>query len=488
MIHSQHMDSAMNHLVEDAKKRSVATITRRRLLATVGAPAILRADRRPNILWIIGDDLGAELGCYGFPLVRTPNMDRLANEGVRFTHAFTTAPVCSSSRSAFNVGMYQTTTGTHNHRSHRTDGYRLPGEARLVSERFREAGYFTANMLDIAPGVRGTGKTDFNFQAPRPFEGSHWNQRAKGQPFFAQVNFQAPHKGPAFKAARQQKQLVDPARVPLPPYYPDHPVVRDEFANYLDAVNLLDTQVGAALDALTRDGLLDNTAIFLFGDNGRCLLRGKQWLYDPGTHVPLVVRYPGVLAKGRLHEDPVVALDITAQSLAYAGIAVPPEFHGQPLFGGRPRDYIFTARDRCDMTVDRIRAVRDGRYKYIRNFMPERPYTQWNQYIENSYPTLKILQELHAAGKLNTVQEQFMAPRRPEVEFYDLRTDPHEVRNLAHYPAHKEHAARMGRILDDWIRGTRDQGAIPEPREVIEREEQRFIKAFKEGKSAPKVP
>ncbi|MCE5309567.1 MAG: sulfatase [Acidobacteriales bacterium] len=474
--------------MKEDRKRNGAMVTRRRMLATVGAPAILCADRRPNILWIIGDDLGVELGCYGFPLVRTPNMDRLANEGVRFTHAFTTAPVCSSSRSAFNVGMYQTTTGTHNHRSHRTDGYRLPGEARLASERFREAGYFTANVLEIASGVRGTGKTDFNFQAPMPFEGSHWNQRAKGQPFFAQINSQAPHKGVAFKAARQQKQLVDPALVPLPPYYPDHPVVRDEFANYLDAVNLLDTQVGATLDVLAADGLLDNTVIFLFGDNGRCLLRGKQWLYDPGTHVPLVIRYPGVLAKGRLRDDPVVALDVAAQSLTYAGIAVPPEFHGRPLFGGPPRDHVFTARDRCDMTVDRIRAVRDRRYKYIRNFMPERPYTQWNQYIENSYPTLKVLQELHAAGKLSATQEQFMTPRRPEVEFYDLQADPHEVRNLAQEPVQKERLARMGRILDGWIRETRDQGVIPEPREVIEQEEPRFIKAFKEGKSAPRLP
>ncbi len=462
-----------------------AGLTRRNLWAAFGAPAILRAPKRPNIVWIIGDDLGAELGCYGYPLVRTPNMDRLAYEGVRFTQAFTTAPVCSSSRSAFNVGLYQTTTGTHNHRSHRKDGYTLPAGARLVTERFRQAGYFTANVLDIAPGVRGTGKTDFNFSAPNPFDGTHWNQRLPGQPFFAQVNFQAPHKGPAFRLARQQKQLVDPAKVPLPPYYPDHPTVRDECANYLDAVNLLDTQVGATLDALAQDGLLDNTVIFLFGDNGRCLLRGKQWLYDVGTRVPLVVRYPGVLAKGQLRDDPVVAIDITAQSLVYAGIALPQGFHGRLLFGGPPRSHVFTARDRCDMTVDRIRAVRSSRYKYIRNFMPERPYTQWNQYIENSYPTLRILQQLHAAGKLNSVQEQFLAPRKPEIEFYDLQADPHEVRNLAGVPAYNEHAGRMGNLLAACIRETHDQGEIPEPREVIEREEPRFAQAFQEGKAFP---
>ncbi len=430
-------------------------------------PAIVRARNgsaadRPNILWILGDDLGPLLGCYGHPLVRTPNMDRLANEGVRFTRAFTTAPVCSSSRSAFNVGLYQTTTGTHHHRSHREDGYRLPDSARLITDRLRERGYFTANVLGIAEGVRGTGKTDFNFAAERPFDGTHWNQRKPGQPFYAQINFQAPHKGPAFVEARRQRALVDPGKVELPPYYPDRPTVRDEVANYLDAVNLLDRQVGATLDALRRDGLLDNTIIVFFGDNGRCLLRGKQWLYDAGTHVPLLVRWPGVAKAASVREDPVVALDITAQALAWAGIDIPTRFHGQPLFGSRPREHVFTARDRCDMTLDRIRAVRDRRYKYIRNFMPERPYTQYNEYILKQYPTLTVMKELHAKGKLDSVQSLFMAERKPPVEFYDTQADPHEVNNLANSPEHAAMVRRFASLLDRWIEETADQGAKPE--------------------------
>jgi N-sulfoglucosamine sulfohydrolase len=446
-------------------------LTRRQLLA---APAILRARPsaaadRPNIIWIIGDDLGCELSCYGDRVVRTPNIDRLASEGVRFTQFHTTAPVCSASRSAFNVGLYQTTTGTQNHRSHRKDGYTLPAGARLITDRLREQGYFTCNVRGIADGVTGDGKTDFNFVAPKPFDGTHWKQRQAGQPFYAQVNFEAPHKGPSFIAARKQKSLIDPAKVELPPYYPDHPTVRDEVANYLDAVQLLDYQVGVLMAKLAEDRVLDNTAIFFFGDNGRCLLRGKQWLYDYGTRVPLIVRWSGVANPGAVRDDPSVALDLAASTLAAAGVAMPEPFHGRPLFGSgaRTREFIVTARDRCDETIDRIRAVRDTRYKYIRNFMPERPYTQPNDYIATSYPTQRVIKELHAAGKLNPVQELWMAPRKPPVEFYDTRSDPFEIRNLA---TSREHASLVGQFskrLDAWMSDTHDLGGVPESKEEL---------------------
>ncbi|MBI5084849.1 MAG: sulfatase [Acidobacteria bacterium] len=429
------------------------------------APAFIRALRdRPNVLWILGDDLGCELGCYGDRVVRTPNMDRLAGEGARFTRFHTTAPVCSASRSAFNVGLYQTATGTHHHRSHRKDGYRLPAGARPVMDRFREAGYFTANVGEVAPGVRGTGKTDFNFTHAKPFDGTHWNQRGAGQPFFAQINFQAPHKGPAFKAARQRKDLVDPEKVELPPFYPDHPVVRDEVANYLDAVQMLDWQVGVVLEQLQREGLAENTVIMLFGDNGRCLIRGKQWLYNHGTHVPLLMRWPGVVQAGTVREEPCHTLDMNATSLWAAGIDVPEGYHGRPLLGpqAKEREYVLTARDRCDMTVDRIRCVRGRRYSYIRNFMPERPYTQYNQYIETSYPTLGVMKQLHAEGKLNAAQSLFMAERKPAVEFYDLQKDPFEVRNLAAEPGEKRRVAAHAAVLDRWMKETGDRGGEPE--------------------------
>lgn len=448
---------------------------------------------RPNIVWILGDDLGPQLGCYGHPLVQTPQVDRLAREGVRFTHCFTTAPVCSPSRSAWNTGLYQTATGTHNHRSNRKIHFPLPEGVELVSHRLQKAGYFTANVRQVAPGVAASGKTDFNFTTEKPFQGTHWNQRAAGQPFYAQVNFTAPHKGPVWPQARQQAELVDPKRVELPPYYPDHPTVRDEVANYLDAVNYWDRQVGAVVQALENDGLLEETVIFVFGDNGRCLLRGKQWLYDPGTHIPLVVRWPkkyrpakhlaAATAQammrgtqpGTVRRDLTLSLDITATTLEAAGLPIPTNFHGQSLFTAKqPRRHIFTARDRCDMSVERIRAVRDGRYKLIRNFMPERPYAQFNEYIKNSYPTLTVLQQLHQQGKLDEVQARWLAGRKPEWELYDLQEDPHEVNNLAGQAKHARTQARLAKLLEAWIRETNDRGQQAETAEEIRREEPRW--------------
>lgn len=449
-------------------------LNRRRFLAraAAGFPAIIHArggaaSDQPNIFWIIGDDLGCELSCYGDRTARTPNMDRLASEGVRFTQFHTTAPVCSASRSAFNVGLYQTTTGTQNHRSHRRDGYTLPRGARLITDRLREQGYFTCNVRQIAGGVSGDGKTDFNFNVEKPFDGTHWTQRKPGQPVYAQINFEAPHKGRMWVEARKQATLVDPAKVELPPYYPDHPVVRNEVANYYDTVRLLDRQVGVLPDALAKDNLLDNSVIFLFGDNGRCLLRGKQWLYDYGTRVPLIVRWRGVVSAGAVRSDPAISLDMTATTLAAAGIPMPEWFHGRPLFGAgaQAREFVVTARDRCDETIDRIRAVRDRRYKYVCNFMPERPYTQPNAYIEGSYPTQRVLKELHAAGKLNPVQDLWLAQSKPPVEFYDTESDPFEIRNLANSRQHAERIAKFSERLDTWIKNTGDKGGIPEPKE-----------------------
>jgi arylsulfatase A-like enzyme len=416
-------------------------------------PALQRRERL-NILWLIAEDNGPQWGCYHYPLVRTPHVDRLAAQGELFRNAFTTAPVCSPSRSAWNTGMYQTAIGAHHHRSHRDDGYRLPEGAKLVSQRLREHGYFTANVLAPAPGVRGTGKTDFNFTAERPFDGQHWNERQPGQPFFAQVNFQATHKGPSFPEARQQKERIDPAKVELPPYWPDHPVVRDEFANYLDCVNLLDGKIGRVLQALDQDGLTPNTVVFFFGDNGRCLIRGKQWLYDAGIHVPLIVRWPGGLRPGTLRQELVSAIDITASTLWLAGAPLPENLHGRPLYGpqAQRRDAVFAARDRCDDTIDKIRCVRTARYKLIRNYMPERPYTQHNDYIERSYPTLGAMKELHAAGKLKGAELLFMAGRKPPVELYEVEADPHEVRNLAESPAHQQELKKLNGKLDEWLR------------------------------------
>ena len=439
------------------------------------APGPGAAPGRANILWLIAEDLGVELGCYGAREVSTPNLDRLAAGGVRYSRAFTTAPVCSPSRSAFMTGMEQTTIGAHNHRSHRDDGYRLPEGVRVLTDWFRAGGYFTANVRELPPscGFRGTAKTDWNFTYDgKPFDSDRWSDLKAHQPFFAQVNFQETHR--KFNAPLR----ADPAKVEIPPYYPDHPVTRADWAQYLDAASELDRKVGLVLQALAAEGLAETTVVVFFGDNGQAHVRGKQFCYDSGLHVPLIISWPKAfpppagLRPGSVDGRLISSIDLGATSLDLAGIARPAKMEGRIFLGPRadpPRQYVFGARDRCDETVFRFRTVRDVRYRYIRNFTPERPFLQANKYKETAYPVWKLLKELHAQGKLTAAQEFLCAPAMPSEELYDLETDPWEVRNLASVPEHQETLRRLREALEAWIDRTGDQGRILEPPGLAER-------------------
>ena len=426
------------------------------------------------------------MGCYGNELVSTPNIDQLAADGVRYTNAFTTAPVCSASRSAFMTGMYQTTIGAHNHRSHRDDGYRLPQGVRLLTDWMRDAGRFTANVRRLGGKRLGTGKTDWNFQPEgKPFDSDKWEDLKTHQPFYAQINFSETHR--RFKHCPEHP--VDPDKVRLPPYYPDHPVAREDWALYLETVNVLDQKVGVVLNKLQKDGLADGTVVIFFGDHGRAMVRGKQWCYDSGLHVPLVIRWPkGFPAPpqfkpGSVDDRLIAAIDLAATSLAIAGAPRPPRMEGRVFLGAGadpPREYVFGARDRCDETVFRIRTVRDARYRYIRNFLPERPFLEINRYKEASYPMIPLMRKLHAEGKLTPVQEVFLAPSRPAEELYDVQSDPYEVNNLAGSPEHKEVLVRMRAALEQWIDESDDQGRVLEPPEVVKPWEDKMKKNYDE--------
>jgi arylsulfatase A-like enzyme len=444
------------------------------------------AEERPNVLWIIAEDMCPELGCYGTEPVHTPNLDRLASEGVRYANAFTTGPVCSASRSAFMTGMYQTTIGAHNHRSHRNDDYQLPEGVRLLTGWIREAGYFTANLRHVAPDLRGTGKTDWNFRPDgKPFDGNRWDELEGHQPFFAQINFPEAHR----KFKHCEEHPVDPDEVKLPPYYPDHPIARRDWAMYLETINVLDQKVGKVLAKLEEDGLAQNTVVIFFADHGRCMVRGKQWCYDSGLHVPLIIRWPAKCPApaqykpGTVDDRLISAIDISATTLAIAGVARPAKMQGRVFLGPHadpPRQYVFGARDRCDETVFRIRTVRDRRYRYIRNFMPERPFLQINRYKEASYPVIPLMRKLYAEGKLTPVQEVLMASRRPPEELYDVESDPYEIHNLADSPDHQEVLARMRGALEAWIERSDDQGRLPEPPEVVKPWEEKMKEIYDE--------
>ncbi len=421
---------------------------------------------RPNILWILAEDFSPDLGCYGNPLVRTPNLDALAAEGVRYTQCICTAPVCSAARSALMTGMFQTSIGAHNHRSHRDRPYDLPDGVPTVTDLFRAGGYFTANCTRPADGLRVGGKTDFNFRAERPFDGQDWSERPPGAPFYAQVNFPETHR----KFRRFDPAPVDPGEVDLAPYYPDHPVVREDIALYLDTAQHLDVKVGEVLQRLKDEGLYDSTAVLFFGDHGQALHRGKQWLYEQGILIPLIVRIPerfrpAGFEPGTVSDRLMQHIDITATSLSLAGISPPPSMQGRVFAGPEAvaeAELAFSARDRCDETVDRIRCVRDKRWKLIRNFLPERPYAQRNHYKDTSYPALQVLRQLQAEGALDGPPARWMEPTREEFELYDLESDPHEVRNLAADPNHAGTLRRMGAALDAWIEESGDRGAVLE--------------------------
>jgi N-sulfoglucosamine sulfohydrolase len=428
-------------------------------LLLVSEPLLADPPKRPNFVLIGAEDISPNLGCYGDTYAITPNLDRLAAQGARFKRCFTHAPVCAPSRSGLITGMYPTTIGSHHMRS------TLLKPPVTFTEELRNAGYFVA----------WPGKTDFNFAVPKGAFDSTANWMTKGQlkePFFAYINFVVSHES-QIRVPREQFQKNtarlkdterhDPAKAPLPPYYPDAPEVRHDVATYYDNLTALDYLVGDVLKWLDDKKLADNTVVAFFGDHGWGMSRGKRWLYDSGLRVPFLVRWPGHIEPGTVREDLVAFLDLAPTFLTLAGVKPPERMQGQPFLGEgvKERKYVFAARDRMDETFDRIRAVRDKRFKYIRNYYPELPYAQHILYMDEM-PTMKVWRQLAAEGKLTGPQKLFFAPTKPEEELYDTESDPHEIKNLAEDPAHAEQLKELRGVLHDWVRTTKDLGEFPE--------------------------
>lgn len=448
------------------------------LLAILGVIACTpRAQaERPNIVWIIPDDMSANFACYGETAIATPNVDKLAANGVKFTNAYVTAPVCSTCRSAFITGMYQTSIGAHHHRSGRgEEKIRLPESIKLVPKLFQEAGYFTCISgwpNAKGPNAKGLGKTDYNFEWDESvYDGADWSKRKAGQPFFAQIQINGGklrgNDSSGWEKTHQaaEKALgsrTDVAAVTLPPYYPKHPDVLRDWAAYLDSVRMTDVTVGEVVARLEKEGVLDNTIVLFMTDHGISHARGKQFMYDEGLHVPLVITGPGIEA-GTVREDLVEHIDIAALSLAAAGIAIPEHMQAKDILARdyKPREAVFAARDRCDETVDHMRSVRTKQFKYIRNFLPHRPYLQPCAYKDGKQ-ILIAMREWHAAGKLDETQLLIFRDIRPSEELYDMNADPHEIRNLADDPKYASEVTELRGRLDKWMEETNDHGREPE--------------------------
>jgi uncharacterized sulfatase len=441
------------------------------LLATVGChsskqprASAAQPAPRPNILWISAEDISPDLGCYGDPDAHTPNLDAFAASGVRFNNAFSTAPVCSPSRSSIITGMYASSIGTMHHRSVGVP----PRYVKCFPEYLRAAGYFCTNNA----------KTDYNFPTPITAwdecnQKAHWRHRKEGQPFFAVFNLNVSHESRLRMNDKEiERELVDvkkedrhdPAKVTLPVYLPDTPVVRKDWARYNDMITELDIQVAQILKQLDDDGLSKNTIVFFWGDHGRCFPRGKRWLWDSGIKVPLLVRWPGWIEPGTVRNDLVSLFDLGPTLLNLAGAEIPTYMQGQIILGPHtapPRQYIYCCRDRMDETPDTIRCVRDKQFKYIRNFHPELPYAQIIKYQEK-IPTFQEWRRLDREGKLVYPQNLFMAKTKPPEELYDITQDPDEIHNLANDPDFGEQLVRMRKALDDWMKKTNDLGLVPE--------------------------
>ncbi len=425
---------------------------------------------RPNVLWITCEDMSPLMGCYGDAYAHTPNLDRLAAGGVRYTHAFSTSGVCAPSRSCLITGVYPSSMGTH---FMRCQG-KLPEFIRCYPEYLRQAGYYCTN----------NSKTDYNFAHPKSTwdESSakaHWRNRKAGQPFFAIFNNTDTHesqirsRGTQFArttAKLTPEQRHDPTKIKLPPYHADTPEARRDWANDYDLITAMDIESGELLKQLEADGLAEDTIVFFYSDHGVGLQRSKRWLYDSGMRVPLIVHFPkkyqhlAPLPPGSVTDRLVSFVDFAPTLLSLAGVTIPQHMQGVAFLGpkaGPPREYVYGIRDRMDERHDIIRAVRDVRYRYIRNYRPDLPYDQHLSYAEQG-PLLQSMRALLAAGKLSGPPLKFFQPTKPAEELYDTQADPHEINNLVDSAEHRAVLDRLRGAHVKWMDDTLDLGLVPE--------------------------
>lgn len=418
---------------------------------------------RPNILWIVSEDNSPLLGCYGDRYARTPRLDALAAEGILFEKAFSNAPVCAPSRSALITGVYPTTMGTEHMRSQ----YAVPGFIHLFPEYLRQAGYYTVNKA----------KTDYNMSPLEDRMEAAWDEsslhasykhRKPGQPFFAMLNSSITHESAIHGPKDALPQALE--KVPVPPYHPGTPEMEHDWARYYERVSKMDQWVGGILDELEKEGLADNTIVFYFSDHGGALGRGKRFLYESGLHVPLIIRVPKKLAHlvagsaGERTDRLVSFIDFAPAVLSLAGVDVPEYMPGKPFLGDKPDksvQYSFGFRGRMDAAIDLSRTVRNGRYRYIRNYMPHKIYGQYIEYLWKA-ASIPSWEKAYRQKQTNAAESAFWETK-PFEELYDCELDPHNVHNLAGNEACKDILAELRTALDEWLYASVDIGFIPEP-------------------------
>jgi N-sulfoglucosamine sulfohydrolase len=457
--------------------------------------------QRPNILWLVTEDMGAYIPSFGDSTIVTPNLSRLAKEGVIFPNLYSTSGVCAPSRAAIATGMYPSGIGANHMRTTSytevtglpSYGAVPPPNVQMISELLRENGYYCSNNY----------KEDYQFEAPKtawdessPY--AHWRNRDKDQPFFSVVNFTETHESGLFEPYGHRyietrhynlgdrgikwtqdrmseeetpKHLSEDTKFPIPPYLPNTEVVRRDMWKVYNNIAEMDSQVGAVLKQLEDDGLLENTIIFFYGDHGGPLPREKRLVYDSGLNTPMIVRFPNQLYAGEKEEELISFVDFAPTLLSILGIKPPEYMQGQAFLGEfkakKDRKYIHAAADRFDGFTDAIRAVRDERFKYIRNYRPEQGYYLPIEFREQ-IPSMKELLRLRDEGKLTQIQSQWFRANKPKEELYDCQVDPFELNNLALNPAYKKKLKELSSEMDKWLLSINDIPNLPE-RELIDR-------------------
>ena len=429
----------------------------------------------PNILWIVAEDLSPIIPPFGDLTVDTPNLTRLADEGVRYTRVFSTSGVCAPSRASIATGMYQNRIGAHHMRTTSVVGEGpaglIPYEAvppsyvKMQSQYFREAGYYTSNNA----------KEDYQFRKPiTAWDDSspeaHWRNRASGQPFFSIFNIGITHESQVWRQRDNPLLLANDAKVPIPPYLPETDIAVRDIRRVYSNIIAMDREIGKLLSQLEEDDLVDDTVIFFYSDHGGPLPRQKRSLYDSGIRVPLIIRFPDKWRAGEVEDQLVSFVDFKSTTLSLAGIKPPAYSDGRAFLGDfietPARKYIHAAADRFDNEYDTIRAVRDSRYKYLRNYNLDKAYYLPLPYREQM-PIMRELLQLNEQGKLNRFQAQWFREQKPLEELFDIDIDPYELQNLAQDPAYSNKLKELSDELDSWLLEIDDLGFTPE-NELIE--------------------
>lgn len=432
------------------------------LLSALPLNVWAQPDDRPNILWIVSEDnTNTFIGCYDNDFAITPNIDKLASEGVRFENAFCTAPISSPSRSTLISGMYPPTIGTDNMRSE----YPTPVFLRFFPAYLREAGYYTSNNE----------KKDYNMvDQPEVWDESSlkatYKNRKPGRPFFSVFNLMITHESGIFPPKDEAGLKHDPEGVKLPPYHPSTPEMRHDWAYYDDNVTEMDREVGLILKELEDLGLAENTIVFYFSDNGGVLGRSKRFVYENGMHVPLIVRIPPKCshlfpdyAAGSTTDRLVTFLDFAPTVLSLAGVPIPGYMQGKAFMGNQiqpAQEYAYGFRSRMTERFDLYRTVRNKKYRYIRNYMPHKIYGQNDEYMMQAI-SVQSWQEEFLHGRTDEIQSRFWEVK-PIEELYDIEVDPDNVKNLAGKPEYRGILTQMREVNRDWIIRTGDMGFIPE--------------------------